>query len=182
MKPVIVYIHGGQFQHGSNNTNLYGPEFLLTQDVVLVVPNYRLGILGFLKLDDLELQVPGNAGLKDQNLALEWVQRNIEKFNGDPNNVTLFGHSAGSMSTHYHLLSSSSKGLFHKAILLSGSVFWTWGERVEFSLKKFANILNLKSESEREILENLQTLPAETIVEAQERYLKVSILKIDTKN
>lgn len=176
LKPVVFYIHGGRFQHGSNSTDLYGPHFLLLQDIVLVVPNYRLGIMGFLSLEDPALDIPGNAGLKDQNLALQWVHKNIEQFNGDPNNVTIFGHSAGSMCTHYHVLSPCSRGLFQKAILLSGSVFWTWAERTEFSLKNYADILNMKSENEADILEVMKTLPAETLIEAQDKYLSVSIL------
>lgn len=65
----------------------------MQQDVVLVTVNYRLGPVGFLSLDDPELNIPGNAGLKDQTFALKWVQRNIARFGGDPNNVTVFGES-----------------------------------------------------------------------------------------
>lgn len=141
----------------------------------MVVPNYRVGILGFLSLEDPDLDVPGNAGLKDQRLALQWVKTNITKFNGDPNNVTIFGHSAGAMSIHYHILSPTSKCLFHRAILLSGSVFWTWSKRTEFSLKDFLNILNIKTENEKEGLQILRNLTAEELFEAQEKYLIVSI-------
>ena len=65
----------------------------MQKDVVLVTVNYRLGPVGFLSLQDPELGIPGNAGLKDQTFALKWVQRNIERFGGDPNNVTVFGES-----------------------------------------------------------------------------------------
>lgn len=65
----------------------------MQQDVVLVTVNYRLGPVGFLSLEDPEVNIPGNAGLKDQTFALKWVQRNIERFGGDPNNVTVFGES-----------------------------------------------------------------------------------------
>jgi len=91
--PVMAYIHGGGFQGGSSKTDMAGPDFLLQKDVVLVTFNYRLGPIGFLTLDDPELDVPGNAGLKDQTLALKWIQRNIAKFGGDAKNVTLFGLS-----------------------------------------------------------------------------------------
>lgn len=74
--------------------------------------------MGFLNLKDSSLDVPGNAGLKDQVLALKWVQKNIKQFGGDPNNVTIVGHSSGSTTSHYHLFSKSSKGLFHKLIIL----------------------------------------------------------------
>lgn len=104
-KPVLVYIHGGSFSAGSNSLQRLGPDFLLTEDVVLVTINYRLGMLGFLSLEDLSLDVSGNAGLKDQALALRWIRDNIESFGGDPNNITIMGHSAGSASAHYHILS-----------------------------------------------------------------------------
>jgi carboxylesterase type B len=91
--PTMVWIHGGGFNSGSSQTDLFGPDYLLQKDVVLVTVNYRLGPVGFLSLDDPELNIPGNAGLKDQTFALKWVQRNIERFGGDPGNVTVFGES-----------------------------------------------------------------------------------------
>lgn len=81
---------------------------------------------GFLSVDDEAAEAPGNAGLKDQLLALHWVRDNIAKFGGDPNNVTLFGESAGACAVHFHLLSDMSKGLFQKAILMSGSALNPW--------------------------------------------------------
>jgi cholinesterase len=72
---------------------MYGGDYLLQKDIVLVKINYRVGPIGFLSLEDPELNVPGNAGLKDQIFALKWVQRNIENFGGDPRKVTIFGTS-----------------------------------------------------------------------------------------
>lgn len=72
---------------------MYGPDYFMQKDVVLVTFNYRLGPIGFLSLQDPELGVPGNAGLKDQTFALKWVQRNIANFGGDKENVTIFGES-----------------------------------------------------------------------------------------
>lgn len=155
---------------------MYGPEFLLTQDIVLVTPHYRVGLLGFLCLEDTSLDIPGNAGLKDQRLALRWVQRNIRKFNGDPSHVTLFGHSAGAISCHYHLFSPSSSGLFHKAILLSGSVFWTWSKRTHFCLKKFMDLLGIEANNDYDILEALKKLTAKQLLEFQEKFVNVSIV------
>lgn len=106
----MVWIHGGAFTHGSGNTDLYGPEFLLTEDIVLVTINYRVGILGFLNFEDTKLSVPGNAGLKDMVQALKWVQKNIDKFSGNPKNVTIFGESAGGSSVHFLMLSPLGKG------------------------------------------------------------------------
>lgn len=113
----MVFIYGGSFTEGSANT--YGPEFLIQHDVILVTFNYRLEVLGFLSLDTPE--VPGNAAMKDQVAALKWVQSNIAKFGGDPNNVSLFGESAGALCVFLHMLSPMSKGLFHKAIAQSGT-------------------------------------------------------------
>lgn len=172
---MLVFIHGGAFQSGSNSTDRLGPEYLLTEDIVLVIPNYRLGVLGFLILDDPSLEVPGNAGLKDQNLALQWVHRNIAKFNGDTKNITLSGHSTGAISTHHHILSSSSRDLFHKAIVQSCSVLYLWNMQ-DFSLQTFCDVLNIKIENERKVLQTLRSLPVEVLFEAQEKYVGVSFL------
>ena len=104
----MVWIHGGGFEFGSSSPFVYGPNYLLDKDIVLVTFNYRLGILGFLTTGDLV--APGNFGLKDQVLALKWVQKNIQVFGGDPNRVTLFGQSAGGASVSLHVLSDASNG------------------------------------------------------------------------
>lgn len=94
LMPTLVYIHGGGFKSGSGEPGLFGPDYFMESgEVVLVTFNYRLGVIGFLSLKDPTLNIPGNAGLKDQNFALKWVQKNIAGFGGDPQNVTLFGES-----------------------------------------------------------------------------------------
>lgn len=90
--PVFVWIHGGGFVCGSGSTLLYGPDYLVEKDVIVVTINYRLNIFGFLSLKDSKVGVPGNAGLKDQTMALKWVKQNIECFGGDPNNITIAGN------------------------------------------------------------------------------------------
>ncbi|XP_069675498.1 juvenile hormone esterase-like [Periplaneta americana] len=115
--PVMVYIPGEDWV--SSATTNYGPEYLMDRDVVLVIINYRLGSLGFLSTGDGT--APGNFGLKDQVQALRWVRDNINAFGGDPNKVTIFGHSSGAASVHYHILSPMSTGLFHRAIMQSGT-------------------------------------------------------------
>ena len=102
----MVWIHGGAFNTGSSN--IYGAEFLLDRDIVLVTINYRLGIFGFFSTADSV--APGNFGLKDQVLALKWIQENIKAFGGDPKKVTLFGESAGGASVSLHALSDLSTG------------------------------------------------------------------------
>ncbi|GLG94244.1 Esterase FE4 [Gryllus bimaculatus] len=104
---VVVLIHGGGFTHGSGHFDDYSPEHLLDEHMVLVTFNYRLGPFGFLATDDEAS--PGNYGLKDQLDALRWVRRNIERFSGNPQSVSLLGFHAGAASAHLHLLSPLSQ-------------------------------------------------------------------------
>ncbi|XP_042890034.1 carboxylesterase 4A-like [Penaeus japonicus] len=115
--PVMVYIHGGDYLAGRLDD--YPPLPLLNHEVVLVVLQYRLGVLGFLSTEDSSL--PGNLGLKDQTLALRWVQENIRDFGGDPGKVTVFGQGSGAHAVHFQILTPYSRGLFSRAILQSGS-------------------------------------------------------------
>jgi bile salt-stimulated lipase len=94
------------------------PEYFMDEDVIFVTFNYRLGIFGFLSTADNV--VPGNGGLKDQVLALKWVQQNIASFGGNPESVTLTGMSSGASSVHFHYLSDMSRGLFHRGFSQSG--------------------------------------------------------------
>ncbi|XP_050097903.1 juvenile hormone esterase-like [Anopheles aquasalis] len=123
--PVMVYIHGGGYFYGSADPQLFGPERILaTQRVLLVTIQYRLGVFGFLSTGDTV--VPGNAGMHDQVLALKWVQRHIRPFGGNPDQVTIFGESAGGASVQFHMISPLSRSLFHKAIIMSGSALAAW--------------------------------------------------------
>ncbi|XP_049938850.1 cholinesterase 1-like [Schistocerca serialis cubense] len=123
--PVLAWIPGGAYQHGGASLAGFGPDFFLDRGIVVVTMNYRLSALGFLSLED-EV-VPGNAGLKDQVMALEWVQKNIAAFGGDPSKVTIGGESAGGCSTSHHLLSSRSAGLFRGVISQNGQAVAPWG-------------------------------------------------------
>lgn len=122
--PVMIFFHGGGFQCGSGIKAFYGPDFLLDHDIVYVGVNFRLGPLGFLSTGQEDC--PGNNGLKDQVMALKWVQENIKSFGGDSSKVTIFGESAGGASVTYHMMSPLSKGLFHKAISQSGTNLAAW--------------------------------------------------------
>ncbi|XP_038214008.1 juvenile hormone esterase-like [Zerene cesonia] len=163
--PVMFYIHGGGLKSGSGNDDHYGPDFLVNQGVVLVTINYRLEALGFLCLDTID--VPGNAGLKDQVAALKWVNENISKFGGDPHNITVFGQSAGGMSTILHVLSPLSKGLFQRAIVMSGSPFCEWALPFENRRRAFVlgKQLGLETEDPEELLEFLQNVPVDKLVD-----------------
>jgi para-nitrobenzyl esterase len=123
-RPVMVWIHGGAFTIGSGSEAMYDSDALVKRgNVVLVTINYRLGMLGFLRLKDVtggKIPATGNEGLMDQVAALKWVRDNIVAFGGDPKNVTVFGESAGGMSIGCLMAMPSAKGLFHKGILESG--------------------------------------------------------------
>lgn len=114
---VVVHIHGGSFMYGSGHSYT-NPEFFMNQNVILVTFNFRLGVFGFLSTEDGV--VPGNMGLKDQVLALQWVKANIKSFGGNPDSITLTGLSSGGSSVHLHYLSEMSKNLFHRGFSQSG--------------------------------------------------------------
>jgi para-nitrobenzyl esterase len=123
-RPVMVWIHGGGFQFGSSAQPATEGDRLAAKGVVVVSFNYRLGIFGFLAHPDLDSEAQsGNYGLQDQLAALRWVKTNIAGFGGDPDNVTVFGESAGAMAIGILMASPLARGLFHKAIGESGA-FW----------------------------------------------------------
>ncbi|XP_018536670.2 cholinesterase [Lates calcarifer] len=125
--PVMVWIYGGGFTGGTASLDLYDGRFLTqTENVIVVSMNYRIGAFGFLSLPDNK-NVPGNAGLKDQQLALKWVSKNIAAFGGDPSQVTIFGESAGSGSVGFQVLSPGSQEYFQRAIMESGAPNAPWG-------------------------------------------------------
>lgn len=126
--PVMVWLHGGAFIWGSASEPMYdGAALAAAQNAVVVTVNYRLGPLGFLAHPALTAEnaarpSSGNYAVLDQRLALEWVRGAISDFGGDPERVTLFGQSAGAVSVGMHLVSPGSRGLFHRAIVMSGPV------------------------------------------------------------
>nr|CAD7395826.1 unnamed protein product [Timema cristinae] len=191
LKPVMVWIHGGGFEMGSGDSSSYGPDYFLAQDVVFVTINYRLGalaentihtivlchnklkkitlpplVLGFLNLDGSD--VSANNGLRDQVMALTWVNKNISKFGGDPDNVTIFGESAGGASVHYLLLAPSAKGLFHKAIAQSGSALLPvchFNSSVSTQRAfRLGQALGCETKDPQHLADFLRTVPAEKIV------------------
>ncbi len=115
--PVLVWIHGGAFIRGSNARKIYAGTNFARDGVVTVSINYRLGIPGFAAVRG----APQNRGLHDQIFALRWVQENIARFGGDPDNVTVFGESAGAMSIAVLIAAPTADGLFRRAIMQSGN-------------------------------------------------------------
>jgi para-nitrobenzyl esterase len=122
--PVMVWIYGGSFRTGGSAMHIYDGTDLAKHGVIVVSFNYRLGVLGFLDVSGLGKNIPGepaaNFGLLDQIAALKWVHDNIAAFGGDPDNVTIFGESAGAMSVNELMVSPAARGLFAKAISESG--------------------------------------------------------------
>lgn len=122
--PVMFWIFGGGLQCGYPSEMEFDGERIARRDVVLVSVNYRVNIFGFFAHPELTQEdpdaIPTNFGLLDQKAGMEWVQRNIAAFGGDPDNVTIFGQSAGGGSVTMHLTSPLTEGLFHKAIIQSG--------------------------------------------------------------
>uniref|UniRef100_T1I1U5 Carboxylesterase type B domain-containing protein n=1 Tax=Rhodnius prolixus TaxID=13249 RepID=T1I1U5_RHOPR len=106
LMPVVVHLNGGEMYSGSGEVDK-SPEYFLDYDIVVVMPNFRIGVFGFLTLEDDIM--PGNMALKDQVMALVWIQNNIASFGGDPNQVTLLGDTTGAALVHYHMYSPMSK-------------------------------------------------------------------------
>jgi para-nitrobenzyl esterase len=124
--PALFWIHGGGYEAGASSEPRHNGDFLPLKGVVLVTINYRLGVFGFLATADLAKEAngaAGNYGLLDMVAALQWVKANIGNFGGDPDNVTIFGESAGSFAVSTLMASPRSRGLFHKAIGESGAAF-----------------------------------------------------------
>ena len=125
--PVMVWLHGGSNRGGSGSQSAYNGGSLTTRGVVVVTINYRLGVMGFFSHPELTAKSPrhssGNYGLLDQIAALAWVQKNIAQFGGDPQNVTLFGESAGAIDSAMLMTSPLATGLFRRVISESGPAF-----------------------------------------------------------
>jgi para-nitrobenzyl esterase len=168
-RPVLVWIHGGAFLLGSGSQMLYdGAALARRGDVVVVTINYRLGAFGFLRLRDRfgqRLPATGNEGLLDQVAALTWVRDEIAAFGGDPDQVTIFGESAGSMSCATLLGLPRARGLFHRAILQSGGANFVWPREIATEISDHVlDELGIGSP------EALQALGATRILDVQRRF------------
>ncbi|CAD7081835.1 unnamed protein product [Hermetia illucens] len=172
--PVLVWFHGGAFALGGSNSEDTGPQRLLDNDIILVTVAYRLGALGFLSTGTLDS--PGNYGLKDQAMALQWIRENIKTFGGNINDVIVAGQSAGGASASFHLVSPLSKGFFHKAIMHSGNYFdfWTIIDRkvaIERT-KKLASLVNCTTANgSEELVGCLRETSALDIVATSDKFL-----------
>ncbi len=170
-RPVMVCIHGGAFLIGSGRWPWYdGGEFVRRGDVVLVTINYRLGALGFLDLTETpggEFAESGNHGLLDQVAALRWVRDNIERFGGDPENVTVFGESAGGISISCLLAMPAARGLFRRAIVMSGGPnLVRFPETSRAVTRAFLRTAGLRD------VGSLFDVPTRVLLKAQKRFLR----------
>ena len=203
----MFFVHGGAFVSGWSM--YYPPDLFIDNEVILVTINYRLGVfgnlftlpisqnmskndfLGFLSTGD-EV-IPGNNGFKDQRLAIQWTHDNIHLFGGDPEKITIFGESAGSVSISYQLLNLDSdgitcklfkaitipkfSGLFRAAILQSGSFLCPWSyqrnpRRIAFETAAVLNSTFSSSDDSNALLEFLQSVSAHDLDAAAEQYLE----------
>lgn len=177
--PVIVFIHGGAYYVGSANPEIVGPEYFMDScEVVMVMITYRLGAMGFLSTGDSE--APGNFGLKDQVIALHWVQDNIEYFNGNKSSVTIMGVSAGAASVNMHMYSPLSQGLFHKVVSMSGNAYAPYNIPTKQPLEitnRQAEIFGINTTNTMELISGLREIEAWRIVDSIDQ-LKVCCSKL----
>jgi para-nitrobenzyl esterase len=168
-RAVMVWIHGGGYHMGSSSTPAHPGRTLPKRgDIVLVSINYRLGPLGFLNLNTITSgAIPscGNEGLLDQIAAIKWVKENIMVFGGDSNNITIFGESAGAMSTGCLLAMPAARSLFQKAILQSGSSTVRTLQEGTGNAAKYLKVLGTSEPSQ------LQSLPAQNFIDAYARLI-----------
>ncbi|MEV7038403.1 carboxylesterase family protein [Amycolatopsis sp. NPDC051061] len=167
--PVLVWIHGGGFTGGAGQ-DTDPRKFAEQANAVVVTVNYRLGALGFLNLPQLRQESadgPGNFGLLDQQAGLRWVQANIARFGGDSRNVTIAGQSAGGTSVCAQLASPAAKGLFSRAIIMSGGCGLQSAEAGEQASQAFVGELGCANATD--LLGCLRAKPAAEIVAAQQR-------------
>uniref|UniRef100_A0A182NJF9 Carboxylic ester hydrolase n=1 Tax=Anopheles dirus TaxID=7168 RepID=A0A182NJF9_9DIPT len=178
--PVIVYIHGGGFFSGTASPLVVGPEYIMdSRRAILVTIQYRLGVLGFLSTGDTA--APGNFGLKDQTLALQWVKRSIRQFGGNDRLITIVGQSAGATSVHMHMISPQSRGLFHRAITMSGNSLVPWNIPTEDPLalaRATAGVVEVEGAerlSSRKLIAKLRAVDGEKLVGSTHRLKQWSI-------
>ena len=170
-KPVMIWIHGGSYILGGTVDPLYDGKHLVADnpDIILVSINYRVGLMGFIDFS----HVPGGEafpdapylGILDQQMAMRWVQQNIEAFGGDPKNVTIFGESAGGGSVSCHLVAKGSEGLFQHAIAMSGALNLTFAQK-DFDHYDMAEALTRLSGCKT--MDELMNLSQERILELLE--------------
>jgi para-nitrobenzyl esterase len=169
-RPVMLWIHGGAFIIGAGSEAfLEGGTLAKRGDIVLVSINYRLGALGFMNLNEItggKIPATGNEGILDQVAALQWVRENITAFGGNPDNVTVFGFSAGGMSVGTLLALPAARGTFHKAINRSGAanIVGTLDSAIDIS-KQYLGMFGLKGND----IDGIQNLTTQQLLDGQQQ-------------
>ncbi|XP_021960157.2 acetylcholinesterase isoform X2 [Folsomia candida] len=173
--PILVWIYGGGYVSGTATLDIYNADILAAENnVIVVVPQYRVGAFGFLYFGQEE--APGNMGLYDQTVAMQWIKDNAASFGGDPNSITVFGESAGGSSVTIHLLSPISRHLIDRGIIQSGTINAPWsmhtGEKARQIAEKLVedcNCTNPDGSSMNTVqkIECLRDLPAAVISKTQ---------------
>ncbi|CAG9564144.1 unnamed protein product [Danaus chrysippus] len=165
--PVIVFLHNDHFKMSYNGTKSFGPDFLMKENVILVTISHRLGSLGFLAFEDKLL--PGNNGIRDVVLALNWIKDNIKNFGGDPSKVTLMGHKAGAVIVDILLHSPKGKDLFSGVILQSETSFSSmyFDEHPKKRAIELSDHLEQKATTSESLLQRLSDVPALKLTEAE---------------
>jgi len=168
--PVMVYIHGGGFIYGASTNEIYDLQCLATiGNVIAVSVQYRVANLGFLYIS--QDTAPGNMGLMDQQLALKWIKNNIEHFGGDPNQITIFGQSAGGSSVSFHMIAPDSRNLYKRAIIEAGASTAIWSfvsnEQAIGKARELAQNVGCKGNvnDNYNIFNCLQTIDTKTLIE-----------------
>ncbi|CAH0546942.1 unnamed protein product [Brassicogethes aeneus] len=179
---VMIWIHGGIFIYKDSSVAQFNPEYLLDEDVILVDINYRLGIFGFLSTGDMAS--PGNNGIKDLIMALKWVQKNIVHFGGNPDKITLFGQSAGSASVSYLVQSKLASGLFHRAIMQSGTSLCLWSlareaRKIAFNI---GTILDIVTQNSSKLVEELKKVDSSVLHSKTKFVYSVYLAGVDVRN
>ncbi|KAK8788783.1 hypothetical protein V5799_021441, partial [Amblyomma americanum] len=186
LKPMIVFIYGGGFNIGSTDWDFYDGGIMAAYgDVVVASMNYRLGALGFLNADSED--IPGNMGLYDQQLAIQWLHENARSFGADPGHLVLMGESAGAVSAGLHLISPMSRSMVKRVILQSGSPLWDTPDNTADGIKKateFAEIFkcansthNFQDKAEADdVVRCLREIDAGTLFSTAEKALGKRVL------
>ncbi|XP_012945011.1 crystal protein [Aplysia californica] len=177
LRPVMVYIHGGSFLTISITAKEFNASIMVHRsDVIVVMLEYRLGVLGFLYTGGGEEDSPGNLGILDQRRAIEWIKENIAYFGGDPNRITLSGQSAGAQSVLIHLLTAETKGYYKHAIIESPPAFLTYKttkEARDVMAVGLAKELNCLTKFKDVDMACLRRTKVEKIVKAQEKFKEI---------
>lgn len=182
LRPVMFWLHGGAFIYGAGTMMNYDGRYLShSSDTVVVTINYRLGSLGFLVFEEEGTRFDGNQGFKDQQLALKWVHEEIENFGGDPDQITIFGVSAGAQSVMLHLASHVSAPYFRRAIMESNAAVFSYPDPDR--AMQYTSVLTEElgcADKYNSKLQCLREEPAFNLLDAMKAVMKMSLVNGDS--